>query len=753
MSEQPNQNSGITLTDILFILFRRKWIIIGLTAMGAVLAVAYFLLAPPSYESQSQILVRYIQENKVATPGETLDAMNQVRMPEMRGDTIINSEISIITSLDLAVRVAAKVGATNILKGSKKPVSDLAAGGYIAGHLKVEPMVKGNVITVKFTHSDPQVAQDVLRTLVDIYANEVHLEVHRVSRAFTAEMQKQQDTIKVQLKLAEDQLGEVKQKMDVISIEDSKKSLALESSMVRQALMMAQAELAQYQALGADMNYTNPPDAGAGSANAMGTNRVVNKDLMADYRELVGTINVLEKSLANSRATLTETNPRVQNLRLTLEDSRKRKSQMEKDNPHLVILGMSGVAGMSSKEDMGMLDNYRVPMLLAKISTLTNQLAMISAEARKLDQSSALYNEYQGRRDRLDQLYRAYSTKSDLAMIDNGLGGDKVSNLSVIQTATPGGPTVIKTLKVSAALFAAWAGLGLFLAFFWERVVDRSLKRPAEIAGKLNLPLFLWIPRLALGKSNGAPGSRKSLPAPKPAGGSEAGEVVAPPVLAGGDPGQDMDLGNDAQELRPYFEALRDRLVMHFETNNLTHKPKLVALTSPGAGSGVSTLAAGLASALSEMGDGNVLLVDMNIQNGVIKPFHHGKPTCNLNDAFEGERRDSAMVKQNFYMVSGNLSDDTVPRVMPKRFSHLMPRMKGSDYDYIIFDMPPVHQTSITPRLASHMDITLLVLEAGKEPVDQVKQAVEYLKAGKVEVGVVLNKKRDFAPGKILPSI
>ena len=50
-----------------------------------------------------------------------------------------------------------------------------------------------------------------------------------------------------------------------------------------------------------------------------------------------------------------------------------------------------------------------------------------------------------------------------------------------------------------------------------------------------------------------------------------------------------------------------------FPANRMTHKPKLVAVTDCSRRAGASTLAGGLAAALSETGDGKVLLVDMNV--------------------------------------------------------------------------------------------------------------------------------------------
>ncbi len=50
-----------------------------------------------------------------------------------------------------------------------------------------------------------------------------------------------------------------------------------------------------------------------------------------------------------------------------------------------------------------------------------------------------------------------------------------------------------------------------------------------------------------------------------------------------------------------------------------------------------------------------------------------------------------------------------------KKFFDMMPNLKASDFDYIIFDMPPLSQTSPTWGMAAFMDKLLLVVEAEKE--------------------------------------
>jgi Mrp family chromosome partitioning ATPase len=201
--------------------------------------------------------------------------------------------------------------------------------------------------------------------------------------------------------------------------------------------------------------------------------------------------------------------------------------------------------------------------------------------------------------------------------------------------------------------------------------------------------------------------------------------------------------------LHSHYDALRDRLVNYFESINLTRKPKLVAITSTAKGAGVSTISAGLAASLSETGDGRVLLVDMNRENGAAQQFVRGKAECKLDDALVSDKRDSALVQENLYVVSEGPGADNLPRILPKRFASLVPKLKASDYDYIIFDMPPVTQTSVTTRLAGFMDTVMLVIESEKTDRDVVQQANQLLLQSKANVSAVLNKTRKYVPARL----
>jgi Mrp family chromosome partitioning ATPase len=81
-----------------------------------------------------------------------------------------------------------------------------------------------------------------------------------------------------------------------------------------------------------------------------------------------------------------------------------------------------------------------------------------------------------------------------------------------------------------------------------------------------------------------------------------------------------------------------------------------------------------------------------------------------------------------------------------KKFFDLMPNLKASDFDYIIFDMPPLNETSPTVGMAPFMDKVLLIVEAEKDKRDVVKRGYRALVTGRDNVSVVFNKARSYVP-------
>src|ERR1035437_6299274 len=110
--ERPNQPAGLNLADIYYILFRHKWKIIFLSAAGFLAAPGVYFTVPASYTSEAKLFVRYILESRLPNG---IAGDQQITTLDTGGANIINSEIEIIRSLDLAVQVAKTIGPEKIL--------------------------------------------------------------------------------------------------------------------------------------------------------------------------------------------------------------------------------------------------------------------------------------------------------------------------------------------------------------------------------------------------------------------------------------------------------------------------------------------------------------------------------------------------------------------------------------------------------------------------------------------------------------
>ena len=192
-----------------------------------------------------------------------------------------------------------------------------------------------------------------------------------------------------------------------------------------------------------------------------------------------------------------------------------------------------------------------------------------------------------------------------------------------------------------------------------------------------------------------------------------------------------------------------------FEVQNMNlKKPKLVGVTSCSPGSGVTTIASGLAASLSKTGNGTVLLVNMNTsgQEAGTQSFYNGEPGCPLSEPLETNGDHAG--EGDFYVTPTN--GDTKGKLVPaqaSRLNYLMPKLKANEYDYIVFDMPRVSQTSSTARMAGYMDIVLLVLESEKTAQQAAIAANAMMKDSRANVAAVLNKYRPRVPALLSPEL
>jgi polysaccharide biosynthesis transport protein len=750
------------LGDILYVVFRHKWKILIISALGITAACLFPFTVPHLYQSEAKILIKYVLESKSATQIANNDS--QVRAVDSQGESVINDQLQLLSSLDLARDVARIVGPDKIIGKTGGSTNIEVAAAAIRANLLTDVPKGSTVIRIVFQHPDRELVQPILKQIIESYLD-MHIRIHLKGGELDGFLSEETDNFRNRLARTEELLRQAKAKANIISLEDSKKGFSEQMGRIQGEILEAKAQLEEGRTASAEIaKLLNTKPVLATNQVGVSNNVAVSTEKEGEYKRVCRLLESLRKKEDEMLTYLTPESSGVKDVEARIAENEKLKQQMEEKNPGLLATKTwertASAADLAAGPRADLItQSARVAALEAKIKVLTEQLATIHKEATNLAAVESSITELE-REYALDLArYKTFADSREQTRMAGDMGPGKISNISKIQEASPPFLAATKLLKVMGLILFGSIGGAFALAFAIEYYLDPSLKRPAEVEAKLGVPLFMSIPLMRQNGNSHAlkPGGMVPLLSEKN-NGNPNGDKASPPVANGQQtaeggfaavPGSALDSGvalwDSRHAMRPFSDALRDRLINFFEAKNMTHKPKLVAVTSCRQGSGVSTIAAGLAASLSETGDGNVLLVDMNQQEGAAHQFRRGDLAC-LDDALEVEKRDSAMVQDNLYVVAESSTGDNLPRALPKRFKNIVPRLKASDFDYIIFDLPPVTQISMTPRLSRFMDVVLMVIESETTDKEVLKRSITLLHESQRNIGTVLNKRRSYVP-------
>jgi len=732
-SDEERTARGFSLDDMFFTLFRHKWLILFFTCMGIGGAVAVYFVRPPRYESTAKLKVRYVLENRgVSPPGQ--EAV--VKMSEPIGN-VIDSEAQILRSLNVAEQVVDLISAEKILAMKGGGDDRLAAAGVVAGGILVANPMRTDVMEVTFQHPDKTLVQPVLDALIQMYLRK-HYVVHSGIGTQGEFFREQRDQLRTDLDHVEEELRKLKAETRVVSMDEAKRVSTAQIQKLTDELNAAKAEMAERKSVLKEGDE-------AVAVPSPGKRPSLSPEQIEDYTDIVMRLDELKQRKRVLLRDKTEAHPEVVAVIANLNVLERKKEDMESKFPALTRISLNPVPNVTNTfvSELGeKLDAFT--RANARVKELERQLAEAQAEALKIVEMEPQIAQLERQRDLAEKRYSYYASHLDQVITDDALGSGKVTNISIVETPTPPKRDFKSLLKWVVRIFGTCVAMGLGLAFMIDFVLDHTIKRRVEVERHLQLPLLLAIPdsnrRGWLGLRRRSRRTSKKVGRNASAEEKERFSHFANGVIR-------WEPGHDLQQ---YTEGLRERVITHFEVNDWKPgQPKRVALTSCGSGAGVTTLATGLAVALSRMPEVKVLLVNMNVGQGVARTFENGEPKSN-----GWESGDSPTAESGGDTSSGELS--VVPshathngqsaRSSPSGLTRLPPQFDAGDHDFIIFDLPPVSQTSVTPRLSGYMDMVLLVLEAGKTGRESANHASKLMRESRANVAVVLNKCRRYMP-------
>ena len=766
-------HSGFDRADILFALFKHKKKIIFGAIAGLAAAGAVYFFYPAVYESDAKLLVRYLVERSSVDSGDSGKNPGGGYAPAT--DAAIRSEVEIFTSWDLAVEAAEAIGPKRLLPGFKGTPTKEAAAATIASGLKVTDDKGSNIIFVAYQNRDPELTTLVLNELVNRYFNK-HLEVHRSAGAFDFVTQ-QTDQVRARLNQTEDALKDIKEKAGVFSLEASTEAITSEVVKVEDELHATEDAIAEEQARIRQMRgstgmvtiipgeeaqptssvsdkspakqpsgasatrsisdvaeapdrlavhgETNSGNSGQSKAEPSASPEAP-PETKEKYDALTSALGNLRKQQTDLVGKYSSKSKRVKAKQVEIDRINKQIRELEKEYPDLPtkVGGSSGDKALDPAAE-----DARLAGLQGRREVLAARLKDVQQKMRQLAQVGPQIADLERQKQLEATNYDYFQATLEKARVDEALDPSKIPNISAVQRPSPPKLEAGKRIKVTLAVAVGGFAIAAAFALLKEMILNARLRRPSEIEKFIGVTPLMWIP-YCVGSNGVSP--------PKDNGNSSA-------LVAKSASRQNLAPWDLGHFIRPYSEAIRDRLGLYFELHNLTHKPKLVGVAGFSEATGASTLAAGLAAALSETNDGKVLLVDVSLGPDQVHPFFKGKPAYPLQTALKSSGPMDAAA-ENLYLAKVGSPKAGPAQLGLKKFFDLMPNLRASDFDYIIFDMPPLAQTSPTWGMAPFMDKMLVIVESEKTSQGVVKRGYRRLVTERDNVSLVLNKVRSYAP-------
>ena len=291
------------------------------------------------------------------------------------------------------------------------------------------------------------------------------------------------------------------------------------------------------------------------------------------------------------------------------------------------------------------------------------------------------------------------------------LQASQLNNVRIMDYArTPTFP--IKPNKKQNAALGLLVGifLGGGLAFFLE-YLDTSIRTIEDIKKYLSWPVLGIVPQFAQIK--------------RKASGSEIQPVVT-------------KFSKSASA-----EAYRT-LRTNIQLADIDNPPKSLVITSAVPLEGKSTTALNLAVALAQK-ESKVLLIDADLRKPIIHKLLHLDNSTGLVDALLNGGHPGASVKQSknidnlWVLTSGSVPSNPSELLGSSGMKALMEQVT-KEYDYVVFDTPPLISVSDGVILASQADGILMVVSPGKVKGEIGRHTKELLeRIGTPVLGCVFN--------------
>lgn len=473
---EPPTRPQFTAGDFALLLWRERFVMLGVFLVLAALGVAFALTLKTVYPARSSLVIRLGQEY-VYEPRAGDAARGAVPDP----DDVIESEVEILGSAQLKQRVIEKLGMDRIFPALALRYDRTAPAGQerlmgmavaaMDKNLKVATAPGSPVVRLEYDDNDPETAALVLNTLLDEYL------VYRRSLLLdpAAPIEAQRQAFEARLEQADEAYQAFLGSNNIGDFDSEKTSLGQLMSQLQQQKYTADEQLQERQArldaLSAEFADISPEiglyhDVDHAAQDKLTDLKVQRAGLLGRYRADAEPVTTLDTQIAEMERDIAA--GKVQG------DGARR-------------LGVNPVYQTLQTDKIQLA--AEVAALKQSSQTLADQIAQVTDRQLRLDALEPQYQDLTRDRDILSNNVRDFTAKEQETQASDAIARQSNDNITIVQRAvTPvQGRSLKKPVAIITVLMAGFTALCVGLLRIFLR---RGFPTPGSAGRTLDLPVL-----------------------------------------------------------------------------------------------------------------------------------------------------------------------------------------------------------------------------------------------------------------------
>ena len=733
-------SSDQSLKNYLALVLARKWVVLSIFLLVTAAAICYVETAPPVYEA---IAVLMSESNSMST-----SIYESIQPYFYRGEwDLIGDHQRLMKSRNVTTEVAKRLSEEWNIDCSMSEIQ---------GSVSLTSPQETSIIEITATSSDPDKVAALANTVAEVF-------IEKTSEMKNADLSRAIEFLSEQMKLVDEKLRQSEEKLNAFREKEGIIARADRSGYGRSSL------LDQLGGLQDELSWTKSEkdlvQAQLESVNNLIAEKKSQLELTGEIDFLVGSVTPQIEQLQSKisgwqlelvalQETFTNKHYKVIELKQRIEQAQQR---LQSDIADLVseraIASINPISEWQSLVQQAIqlhvqLKGYehKEKLAAAKIETFKKehpdllekevQLVRLEREARIREKTYMLLT------DRYEEslLLRQVSAQ-DFSVVDDA-----------IPPKYPIGPRKKMILVLSVMLGLM---LGIAMALFIE-YMDDSVRRGEDVEKRLGIAIVGSIPRIQTASTTLLLPEATTEIAEVDAGNQDVGSGFIPDRI---DQRRARKLN---RKYRKRLEALQGRLVTNIGlkspisesyrslwtniqfASNMDRPAKTILVTSPGPREGKSLTAANLALTMAQAGV-KVLIIDTDLRRPMVHRLFGYQKSPGLSELITSDLSNIESAIRNTYadnlyiLTCGKLPPNPIELLGSEKMRQLIEEAK-SIFDIILFDSPPLIAMADASVLATELDTTLLVIQAGQTKQHIATQAKELLKRLDIDIfGAVFN--------------